>query len=161
MKETSVSGFKKFIAMFIVFIVFWTIWSYVRGGDSLDVKNAKIACAIEKNEDDVWILGNLFEVFPDFNINEVQGKSGDVYPDVLAYLAKQSAAAAGAAQLNGRWSSLADATSEYLASIQLLYIIAVENGGSSDIGAEAGRLSVVSSIRKSSECQAFLNRLNS
>jgi hypothetical protein len=76
-------------------------------------------------------------------------------------LGQQSAAASGAAQINGRWLSLADAASEYAYSNQLIYVLALGSEVRNETFAEAARLRLSSSIRKSSECQAFVNRLNS
>lgn len=152
---------KKIISAFIVVAILWTIWGRIRGGDSQEVTNTKIACDVEKNEDGNWVLRNLFDVFPDFKINEIQGKSGDAYPEVLAYLGAQSAAAAGAAQLNERWRTLADATSDFVYSIQMSLAIASANDIGSETDAEVAKLRLISSIKKSSECQAFINRLNS
>lgn len=155
------SGIKKFIAILIALIVLWSIWGFVRGGDSQEVAIVKIACDVDRGEDGKWVLKSLNSVFPDFTLDEIRGKSGVIYPVVIAYLGEQSAAASGAAQLNGRWLSLADAASEYAYSNQLAYVLALGSEVRNETFAEAARLRLSSSIRMKSECQAFINRLNS
>ena len=155
------SNVKWIFAVFVAMIVSLTIWGLLQRGDSTEVALVKSACGVVKSEDGSWGLKSLLEVFPDFRQDEIDGKSGAIYQDVLAYLGSQSSDASGAAQLNGKWRPLADATVEYVYNIQMLYLIAEQGGINGEQYAEASRLSFKSLMRKGSECQAFINRLNS
>ena len=155
------SNVKRVFVVIVVMAFSLAIWGLFQRGDSTEVDLVKSACGVVKSEDGSWGLKSLLEVFPDFRQDEIDGKSGAIYQDVLAYLGSQSSDASGAAQLNGKWRPLADATVEYVYNIQMLYLIAEQGGINGEQYAEASRLSFKSLMRKGSECQAFINRLNS
>ena len=153
--------FKNVLALVLALGLVLVVLRFVRNGESAEVGLVKKACNVVKGDNGDWSVGNFSALYPDYAEGTVDGKSGEVYPKVLDFFYEQSAAASGAAQINPIWRTLADWQSDYAYAQLLKYIFAKQGQGTSELSAETVRLGVKAQMRVSSECKAFVNRLNS
>ena len=153
--------FKNVFALVLVLILVLVVLRFARNGESAEERLVKKACNVVKDDKGDWSFGNFSALYPDYTEGTVDGKSGEVYPQVLDFFYEQSAAASGAAQINPIWRTLADWKSDYAYTQLLKYLFAKQGQGTSETSAEAVRLGIKAQLRISSECRAFVNRLNS
>ncbi len=159
----------KIIALTLALILLvWCFLRVIRGNESAEITLAKKACGLVEL-DDGWDLDLFSSRFPNFSRDKPDNVIGNntkieewekEYRLAIDNFSQQAEYAAGAAQIDAKWRSLADAKSEYVYAEELLF--AIENDGDkSNLYYETRRLALKLGFKISAECGALASSLNS